>query len=95
MTYDYIDAMDLYYSTDVAGLGKLKNNAGYSLVNKKNASLSQWSKAADHNGTSQYFQAFRPLLSAADADIKESAPIIINMPEVTKTNKVILSSGKS
>ncbi len=90
MNFDYMDVMDIYYSTDVVGMGKLKNNAGYSLENLKGASLAQWSKAADHNGTSQFFQAFRPLLSAADADIKESAPIIINMPEVTKTNKAYL-----
>jgi len=91
MTYDYIDAMDIYMTTDVVGYKPgVKSYAGYSMENKKGASLSQWSKASDYNGTRQFFQAFRPLLSSATADILEAAPITIKMPKVTKENKAYL-----
>lgn len=90
MNYDYMDAMDIYYTTDVVGMGTLKENAGYSLINERNAALSQWSKRADYNGSNQFFQAFRPLLSEPGAVTLESAPIIINLPEVTKENKANL-----
>lgn len=90
MTYDYIDLMDIYYATDIVGIGSRKSYAGYSLVNKKGASLSQWSKKSDFNGTDQFFQAFRPLLSSATAATKEAAPIIVNIPKVTKSNKAFL-----
>ena len=91
MTYDYIDAMDIYLSTDVVGYKPgVKSYAGYSMENKKGASLAQYSKKSDYNGTSQCFQAFRPLLSAATADVKEAAPLIFNIPEVTKENKAYI-----
>ena len=96
MTCDYIDIMDLYTATNVrtGNKGKPSNIAGYSLGfaewDTKKAAYSQWSKAADYNGTKQFMQAFRPLLSAATADIKVSAPITVLMPEVTKENKAFI-----
>ena len=97
MTYDYIDAMDLYLGTNLrtGSSSSLPSQiAGYSLAylerDKNKAAYSQWSKYGDYNGSNQFFQAFRPLLSSATADTLISAPIVIDMPKVTKENKAFL-----
>lgn len=89
MTYDYIDAMDIYLSTSVYDKKLPAHDAGYSMENYK-GSISKWSKASDYNGTRQFFQAFRPLLEESTDEVKVSAPLIFNIPEVTKENEAYL-----
>ena len=98
MTYDYIDFMDIYYLTSYSGYTKNKTTAGgygfltYVDENGKSwKSLSKWSKKADRNGSGQYLTGFRPLLESSTATRKDRAPIYMQIPEVTKTNKAYIN----